>query len=357
MKIALASGLLLAIASSASANGASGANVAQPMFLSFNHSTAQRHVPGAPQLPQWNGSFTDRTGKQVSFTMVGSDPAKGGTTHVSVILVPLFVWYELDNGHTKVFDPRRHKVSNGRTVMENIVNSPLFTPSIDFIQGGTDLGTTQFIDAFQRGNFWKSVERNPDYHLTYDVTVGDALKIRATDFGGVIKNPLGGGKVGTLDLGFFDPYVQNYMQSQPELFNPGVIPLFVSYNVYLTEGGCCIGGYHSAVGGVPGGQTYAFAAYVDAKKSYAEDVSAVAVELGEVTDDPFVSNQVNCTDSPALDVGATVGLKNVYPYAENDFTYDLPSLDFVTYFGASKSTSVNKWYSFQGEQHHACAGQ
>lgn len=355
---ALVSAVLLPVAANAAAGSNTAGGSARPIVLSLNHPGASHARPGAPQLPQWNGSFTDRTGRPVSFTMVGGDPAKTGTTHVSVVLVPLFVWYEHAGRHIKVFDPRKHKVSNGQTVMENTVNSPLFTANIDYIQGGTDLGATQFIDAFQRGNFWRAVKENPDYRLAYDVTVGEALKIRATAFGKVIENPLGGGTVGTMDFESFDMFAQHYIQSYPDRIDPSLIPLFVSYNVFLTEGGaCCIGGYHAALGGAPGGQAYAFATYVDAKKSFAEDVSAVALELAGVTDDPFLSNRVNCAGIPALDPGATVGLKHVYPYTENDFTYRLPSLDFVTYFGAPKSTSVNRWYSFQGEQRHACKGQ
>jgi hypothetical protein len=326
------------------------------MFLSLNHRGGQ-HVPGTPQLPQWNGSFTDQTGQQVTFTMLGGDPAKTAATHVSVVLVPVIAVYRKDNGG-RHFDPLKHKEENGQTVIENIVNSPLFTSNIDYIQGGTDLGTTQFLDAFQRGNFWNSVSKNPDYHLLYDVTVGDAMPIHVSEAEGtVIKNPYGAGSVGTLDLQTFDQDAQSYMRSKGAI-NPGVIPLFVTWNVFLSEGGdCCIGGYHTANSGPPGGQTYAFGAYIASKTSYAEDLSAVAVELGQLTDDPFGVNRVNCTNTPALDVAAGLSESDFYPYTENDYTYHLPSLEFVTYFGAPKSTSVNKWYNFQGEQKQACPGQ
>jgi len=346
--------LLLTAAMAFSANAG---QKARPMYLSL-HSATRHAVPGTPQLPQWTGSFTDRNGRDVNFTMVGGDPASTGTTHVGVVLVPVIAIYDDNNGN-KTFNPGKHKVSNGQTVLQNIANSPLFTANIDYVQGGTDLGTTQFIDAFQRGNFWSSVKKNPGYHLLYDASVAkDALQIHVTSgSGSVIANPVGRGMVGTIDFGYFDSLAEGYIAAEPNIINPGVVALFVTYNVFLTEGGCCIGGYHYAENGPPAGQTYAFGTYVDAQKSFAEDVSAIAVELGELTDDPFDINQVNCTDSPFLSAGATVGLKHIYPYAENDFTYRLPSLDFVTYFGAPKSTSVNRWYTFQGDVHHVCAGQ
>ena len=37
------------------------------------------------------------------------------------------------------------------------------------------------------------------------------------------------------------------------IINPTSFPIFMTANIYLTEGGCCIGGYHSA----NGQQTYA----------------------------------------------------------------------------------------------------
>jgi hypothetical protein len=349
-------GIAALLLTTAMALDANAAQTARPIHLSLRHG-AQHSMPGTAQLPQWNGSFTDRTGKLVNFTMAGGNPADTATTHIPVVLVPVIAVYGQDNGN-RVFDPTKHKVSNGQTVVQNVVNSPLFTSDIDYIQGGTDLGTTQFIDAFQRGNFWSSVKKNPGYHLVYDVSVGEPLEIQVNSGqGNVMQNPVGGGKIGTFGFADFDSQAEGYISVEQATINPGVIPLFVSYNVFLTEGGCCIGGYHYAEGGAPGGQTYAFATYVDAKKSFAEDVSVIAVELGELTDDPFSSNLVNCTDSPSLSAGATVGLKHVYPYTQNNFTYRLPSLDFVTYFGAPKSTSVNKWYSFQGEQKHVCAGQ
>jgi hypothetical protein len=203
------------------------------------------------------------------------------------------------------------------------------------------------------------VKQNSGYHLLYDVSVVDPLKIEVTSGeGSVIKNPYGAGKVGTLDINQFDNQLQGYISAHQASINPGVIPLFVSWNVFLaSNGACCIGGYNGVNGNPPGGQIYAFAAYIASKTSYAEDISAVGVELGNMTDDPFVANIVNCANTPFLEAATTLQEKDFFPYTENNYTYTLPSFDFVTYFGAPKATSVNKWYSFEGEVHHACDGQ
>lgn len=141
---------------------------------------------------------------------------------------------------------------------------------------------------------------------------------------------------------------------------PGVLPLFIIYDVFLTSGGCCIGGYHSANGAQPGGHTYAHATYVDSLGSFSQDVSALSHEIGEWVDDPFVNNHVHCNDNNILEVGDPLeGNANygAYPYTLNGFTYNLQSLLFIGYFGAPKTTSVHSWLAFQNDESHVCPGQ
>jgi len=334
----------------------------KPMFTVLPKHAAPTKA-GDAQLPQWTGTFTDRTGKVVSYTMVGTDPAieNGGVaTIVPVVIVPVAAVYGQDNGN-KTFDPMKHKVSNGQTVVENTLNSPVFSPLIDFVQGGTDLGTTQYLDAFQRGNFWNaSVASNPAYHVLLSAVLGNELKINVSARQGqVIQNPFGHGVVGTMDINAFDQQLQAYVQNFAGVINPGVLPVFLTYNVFLTAGGgCCVGGYRSANGGPPGGQTYVYATYHDSQKSFAEDVAALAHELGSWMDDPFMVNRVNCTNIGGLDVaGVLTGNRHVYAYTANNFTYHLPSLVFLDYFGAPKSVPVNHWLSFQNDEGHRCGGQ
>ena len=39
----------------------------------------------------------------------------------------------------------------------------MFDSTTTYTQGGVDVGTTQYDDAFQRGNFWSIVQNNPNY--------------------------------------------------------------------------------------------------------------------------------------------------------------------------------------------------
>ncbi|MFZ1131032.1 MAG: hypothetical protein WAN38_09695 [Terriglobales bacterium] len=361
----LAGFLVLASASVAFAQDTKYPDVldAKPMFVAGpNHMELAPVKPGAT-LTQWNGGFTDLTKKPITFTMVGTDPSKGSvTTTVPVYIIPIKMVYGKTNGN-KTFDPVTTKVSNGLTVVNNVIASPLFNPGVNFTQGGTNLGTTQYIDAFQRGNFWKSVKKkaNANYHVllgTPTVLAEQTITVTSSQ-GSVVNNPFASGVVGTYDINDFDNNLQRYIKAFSQI-NPGVLPLFITYDIYLTSGGCCIGGYHNANGAQPGGQTYSYATYVDSVGAFSQDVSALSHELGEWLDDPFVDNNVNCNDNSILEVGDPLeGTSNYggYPYTLGGFTYNLQSLVFLGYFGAPKSTSVHSWLAFQDDETHVCPGQ
>ena len=167
---------------------------------------------------------------------------------------------------------------------------------------------------------------------------------------------------GLEDINNYDNLVQGFMTKLGA--TPDILPLFVFYDVYLTQGiglgNCCIGGYHGTNGPPPGSQTYSNAAYVDVK-TFSQDVSAMSHELGEWMDNPFFgTNTVGCQDNSQLEVGDPLeGGPNygAFPYKLNGFTYNLQSLVFIGYFGAPRSDSANKWLSFQNDESHVCPGQ
>jgi hypothetical protein len=106
-------------------------------------------VPPA-SLQTWNGSFNYQ-GTNYTYNMVGTAPSSNASTTVQVYVIPLKV--VITRRRTKTtFDPA-HVLSNGKTVTNNTVGSPIFNSSTTYVQGGVNVGTTQYIDAFQRANF------------------------------------------------------------------------------------------------------------------------------------------------------------------------------------------------------------
>src|SRR5262249_18495640 len=137
-----------------------------------------------------------------------------------------------------------------------ITQSPLFASNVDFNQGGTDLGKTQYMDAYTRGDFWGNVQTNTNYHvLLSKPLIAPEQTVNVTSSQGqVISNPWGGYPTGEFDIFAFDNEIQSILAKFPQI-KPNMLPIFVIYNVYLTQfGGCCYGGYHSANGIAPGGQ-------------------------------------------------------------------------------------------------------
>jgi hypothetical protein len=337
----------------------------RPMFTAIQH-PGPSISPSGKQLVQWNGSFKDHTGQTHTFTMVGTNPATTNvTTTTTVWVIPVKFVYNASHGN-KTFDPNKHKLSNGRTVTQNTLLSPLFNAGIDFKIGPTDLGNTQYEDAFQRGTWWgKNVKKNTKYHVLLKTVLKPEQTINCTDVSCQVDTFHFGNDptitAGLFDINKYDPIIQGFMTKLG--VTPDITPLFIWYDIYLTSGtglnNCCIGGYHGANGAQPGGQTYNNASYVDVK-TFSQDVSAMSHELGEWIDDPFTDNMVNCpADGNFLEVGDPLeGTANYggYPYKLNGFTYNLQSLVFISYFGAPASDSANKWYAFQNDI-GVCPGQ
>src|SRR5262245_4654586 len=212
-------------------------------------------VPAAASVPVWSGSF--RFGlRTFRYTMVGTDPALGSaTTTVPVVIIPLNLTFMMPTTALSASDPVCGDSESATTLA---LDSPLFQP-YTFLPGGTDVGTTQYIDAFQRANFWSQVSTvAPDYHVLLSPTVAPTQTIAVPRFyGSTQEGPCA--RIGRVSFFYFDSQIRAIIA---RLGIPSTsLPLFVTYNTFLTQfGRCCVLGYHSAMAG---GQTYAFASYSD----------------------------------------------------------------------------------------------
>ena len=323
---------------------------AKPMFVTLPpRYLGNLLAPKTGTIPNWTGSLGSGL---TSFTMVGTDPSTTNqTTTVTAYLIPIKIL--VTPAASGVFNPQ-HVLPNGRTVVQNTAVSPIFSSGIDFVQGGTDLGNTQYIDAFQRGNFWSFVSTNTNYHVLLSLTVLPEQTIVVPSSSGKIGNEFGV-RVALVDINFFDAKLQSIISSNSTI-TPNSFPIALTYDTYLTAGGgCCIGGYHSAFGSASAPQTYSHFTYIDKVGAFSQDVSALFHEVGEWMDDPFINNP-GC--GGLLEVGDPLeGEANFggFPYTLNGFTYNLQDLVFLQYFGQTPSTSVNGWFSFQNASLSVCS--
>jgi hypothetical protein len=349
---------LMALVCLASSAFSQDATKARGRFVAMKpHSYFASNAAPAAQLAQWNGAWIHKN-VRYPFVMVGADPRRSNTTTtIPTYIIPVKMVYGSSNGNM-TFDPTLSTNFSGMSAQAVLTSSPLFASTVDFVQGGTDLGQTQYIDAFQRGNFWKVVKKNTGYHVilgTPTILPTQTITVSASQ-GSVITNPfLAGHKVGTMDINAFDAQLQGFLHNLTQI-TPDSLPIFINYDVYLTSGGCCIGGYHSANGSQPAGQTYSYTTLVDQGSGvFSQDTAAAAHEIGEWMDDPFIDNSVPCLDNSILEVGDPLVLDD-HAYPVGGFTYHLQDLVFVDYFGAGTAIPVNGWLSFQNDEKNTCPG-
>jgi hypothetical protein len=287
--------------------------------------------------------------------MVGTDPAAGSaTSNIPVVIIPLKFHFSdgtnLSASQTVCGDVKNTKY--------RVKNSPLIKNAA-FAPGGTNVGTTQYIDAFQRANFWSKVSTvAPNYHVKLSpVTMKPLQTINVGGSGSTQAGPCA--RIGKVDINFFDNIAMNLLTQLAIPAN--TLPLFLDYNTFLTSGGgCCILGYHSTNNA--GTQAYAVAAYSDPGIFSApgiRDIHALSHEIGEWMDDPLIPSQNfvpawghigqvgGCQNNlevgdPVTGSAFTVAMGGTFP-----FTYHPEDLVFLPWFARiSPSTSVNGWYTF-----------
>jgi hypothetical protein len=339
-------------------------STARPMFTTLPPHSYYPVKPADPsvQLPQWTFDWTSSfDNRNFSTVIVGVDPrTPNASTTVTVAIFPIKMVYGATNGNM-TFDPSTPYFGTYSTT-EMIGMSPIFRGEFDFTQGGTDLGKTQYIDAYQRGNFWEAIQHNRRYHVLLSKVTGpeQTFNVPASE-GNVIPNPWSGIPTGTADINWFDQQLQTVLAKYSQI-QPNVLPLFITENVYLTSGGCCIGGYHSANGNAPGGQTYSYSTSIQqaAVPVFSQDIGALSHELGEWLMDPFTTNPSPCPSNGILEIGDPLETETGthdfgdWPYTIGGFTFHPQDLVFITWFGAPPATSVNNWVTFQGDSLNVC---
>jgi hypothetical protein len=87
-------------------------------------------------------------------------------------------------------------------------------------EGGVNLGTAQYIDAYQRTKFWSIVQNNPNSHLLLALGGGlgvlPELTLNVPPQYGHTGSPFGH-EVGEVDINYVDAQIGNYMTQHPQI--------------------------------------------------------------------------------------------------------------------------------------------
>jgi hypothetical protein len=313
--------------------------------------TSTQSTSSSPaSLPVWTNSFSVG-GVSVPFTMVGTDPSLGGggTTSVPVQIIPVRF-----NFGGIIISPETNACGDTASAISRVQNSPLFTTNTPWSDGGTPIGTTQFTDAYQRANFWRSVSTvSPNYHVMLQpistlapVSIDVPLGIGAI----LIPNPVcPQHPIGGIPSTFMDSVVQNVIQTQH--ISPGTLPVFLTFDIQFEPQGFL--GYHSAFGGT---QTFVVASYTDPGLLgfNVADVHVLSHELGEWMNNPMLINKVPAWGTPAtgcssdLEVGDPLAQSN-FTVVTSGFTYHIQELAYFSWFARNvPSIAINGRYSVEG---------
>jgi hypothetical protein len=234
-------------------------------------------------IPRWDGSA--KVGKKTfHYTMVGTDPAVGNSPNVPVVVIPVkLVFKSFGNAS---FDPTANDpaCSPAGKPINLVEDSPIFkTIKIKH------LGKGQYTGLFQRANYF---DINPTYSIVLKPVTTLPLQSIDVTGGQVFNVPCG--KLGALDIGVWDNFLQNsLMPSLKAKVTPTTFPIFLFYNVVLYDGNpnnCCILGYHSAFNNPSFGgtfQTYSTSGF-DSSRAFngTSDVSILSHEVAEWLADP-----------------------------------------------------------------------
>lgn len=352
----------------------------------IKNSVAAGSSSRTPSLPLFTFDVvSDRDGNNYTGVMVGANPfTRGGDkdVHVKTFIVPLIITTNSVGVSTNfktgdfttapgvtTFDP----TANDNACLSAPNNNPLklfqHTPmfdNYDISVGGVDMGHTQYIDAFQRAEFWNVLKDRDDYHLllspvvtlspiAINIPADQGLTLPPADFPAC-------GPFGIVDIDFFDAYLNtNVLPALAPQVNAGNFPIFLLYNTVLAFTpqtnlfDCCVLGYHGTTNFLPLG-TYSPSDFdtTGLFGSTQGDSNTLSHEVGEWANDPFGNNPTplwghtgqvaGCQGN--LEVGDPLSGTNFSPIGgRNGYTYHLQELAFFSWFFTSESIGIHGWFS------------
>jgi hypothetical protein len=315
-----------------------------------------------PAIPLFTYSvIAAQDGLPYSGYIVGRSPWLRGKIPMSVNSLTISVIFQfLDaNGNVVyVSDPTAPDACAGGVSDTTLVqNSPLLNnPPVPFIMNGVNVGAYQYIDAFQRAEFW-SLINGANYHTSLNKALGPTVVINvpsslwATGMGACSR-------LWAIEINAWDSFVQSTLL--PALGIPNsVFPIMATHNVvwYInTPSNCCALGYHNY--DPTSGRTYTSSEFETSGAFPASfhDTVVLSHEVGEWANDPLTNNptppwgnigQVSgCQNN--LETGDPLTPTNVAPVLMAGYTYHLQEQAYFSWFYGGASLGTGGKYSNNG---------
>ena len=315
-------------------------------------------------VPEYTASVKVGT-RNFTYTIVGKNPAikvANPATTVKAVIVPLIM--KFSNGDT--WNPAKiDSCDAGASALARTQKSPIFV-SQSWKFGNTSTGTGQYVNAFQRAEFWKFAKPsgiNPAFGDSLSVKTVKAVTINVPNTQSAETTAsCGNGLLGAANINWLDARLQNVVI--PSLASQGVgtttFPIFLLHNFVEFIGStsnCCVLGYHNTFNTSAGAQTYGLAMYDNSDAFLgSSDISALSHEVAEWLNDPNTVNPTPAWGHIGQVTGCQADLEvgdplsgTTFNDALNGFTYHPQELAFFSWFyHQSPSLGVNGWFSNKG---------
>ena len=267
-------------------------------------------------VPYFDSWFITGTRNSIyPYSMVGHNPAQGGTTGINSEVIPLISVLTLGGAPVYTFDPTAVNDPQGSDI-SLIAASPLYDATTTYPGNGRRLrpDTGQVIDTAQRAEFtgvrrasWHTVlnppASSPYIWLQYlEYNNGDWTCVFGS--GPPCNTAIGDFPVvniNTISNNF--AFILNFAPP-PNNTVPIIVTDFVTAFI-PNGGGCCVLGYHTAQNGIvdPAGVlVWTWATFIPQTTSggftnpfapFGNDVMVLSHELSELFNDPFVNTNVS----------------------------------------------------------------
>jgi len=340
-------------------------------LANFNESRVAAEAANGTSIPIWTTSITaSQNEKRYQVTIVGQDPRSRLSDPMTTIvanIIPIVVTFS--DGTT--LDPTTRSCGETVSPLSAVLASPLFNAT-RFSPKGTNVGDTQYVDAFQRANFWTFTNPsgiNPDYHVLLKPKLGTKVTIQvpASDGRAFSRHGCGAAAVTMAYAVQQGLTLVPSLAGEPWGVKPTTVAIFLLHNIEFdtTLGVSGDVGFHAAIPNPAfdgAAQTVAVASYLDpAIAPHEPDVAVLSHEIGEWMNDPFGRNgtppwgntgQVDGHCQSNLEVGDPL-TGTTFPVRRNGLNYHLQELAFFSWFyGPKTSIGVNGDYSFNGTFTH-----
>jgi hypothetical protein len=367
LAIVALSAATVAVAGPASAGATSIAHFKPRAVINYHPAAILHSAALSPRLagglPTFTAKQTDGA-KTFKFTMVGKNPRAKQTTPSTTVpteIVPL----KLEFADSTVSDPTVGNGCDSTPALTRTMNSPVVKNEA-WSFGGTKIGTTQYVDAFQRSEFWKYVKPgalNPGYHvkLAFKAVPVQTIVVPAADSA---EGTTTCGLEWAMEINWLIGYLQKTLLPSLRtqgLVGPNNFPMFLVNNTveYVnTTANCCVLGFHSAFSVNGGTQTYGISDFDNggAFGTAIRDIEVASHEIAEWMDDPVGTNPTKPWGNIGQVSGCQTNLEVGDPLTGSTltrkvgtFSYHMQELAFFSWFYHQKpSIGVHGWYSNKG---------